>query len=68
MFFDWFVARFAGKKMYLFTCRWPSHIQVVSPAIRFIDYTPPTPDPLYEKTGHEPTPSVRGPQMGEVGQ
>ena len=47
-------------------CRWPSHLQVVCPAIRFIEYTPPIPAPMYEPTGREPTPAVRGPQMGEV--
>ncbi|XP_076818930.1 uncharacterized protein LOC143464813 isoform X3 [Clavelina lepadiformis] len=46
--------------------RWPSHMQVVSPAIAFIDYNPPVPDPLYKLTGKESTPSVRGPHSGEM--
>nr|XP_026695395.1 cytosolic carboxypeptidase 2-like isoform X1 [Ciona intestinalis] len=46
--------------------RWPSHMQVVCPAIRFLEYNPPIPDPLYKHTGKEPTPAVRGPQLGEM--
>ncbi|XP_078493257.1 uncharacterized protein LOC100183529 isoform X4 [Ciona intestinalis] len=46
--------------------RWPSHMQVVCPAIRFLEYNPPIPDPLYKHTGKEPTPAVRGSQLGEM--
>jgi len=54
------------KLSFLFIQRWPSHVQVVCPAIRFLETSPPTPEPLNKVTGKEPTPSVRGGQLGEV--
>ncbi|XP_045919245.1 cytosolic carboxypeptidase 2-like [Micropterus dolomieu] len=46
--------------------RWPIECEVITDIIHHIEWEPPEPEPFYQPTGHERTPTPVGEEMGKV--